>query len=114
MHPKMSPSPLQRAAAVDGWQSTGPQGRPPPESGRRHYALADRARALGCVPGGRLEEEGGRRGAGRQQRPGGGPRVLAVCAGRRGAGVALEASRGARNPRDWHHRMALGALPAPL
>jgi len=93
MSTKMNPSHLQRDASIYGRQSTGHQVRSHPESQRRHYALANQARALGFVRVIVLDEDVGRSGTGRHERPGFGPWLAAVCAGRVGAVFALEASR---------------------
>jgi hypothetical protein len=44
-----NPTPLQRAAYVSIRQSSGPQVRSQQEGQRRQYALAERARPLGCA-----------------------------------------------------------------
>ena len=49
-----------------------------------------------------------------QERPGFGQLLAAVCQGSVGGVVALEASRLARNNRDWHHLIALCALTETL
>jgi DNA invertase Pin-like site-specific DNA recombinase len=61
-----------------------------------------------------IDEAVGRRGTGRHERPGFGQRLAAVCAGRVGAVVALDAARLARTNRDGHHLIDLGALTATL
>src|SRR6185437_11869054 len=53
-------------------------------------------------------------GAGDHQRPGFGRLLAAVCEGRAGAVLALEASRLARNNRDWHHLIDLCVLTDTL
>jgi DNA invertase Pin-like site-specific DNA recombinase len=110
MSTKMNPLHLQRDAYVYGRQSTGHQVRAHPESQRRQSALADHARGLGCAHVSVMDEDVGRSGTGRHERPGFGQLLAAVCAGRVGAVFALEASRLARNNRDWHHRIDLCAL----
>ena len=114
MSDRISPSHLHRAAYVYLRQSTGPQVLPHQESGRRQYALADRARALGFAQVVIIDEDVGRSGSGLQERPGFGPLLTAVCEGHLGAVLALEASRRARNNRDWHHLLDLCALPDTL
>ena len=52
--------------------------------------------------------------AGKQERPGFGRLLSAVCQGDVGAVLALEASRLARNNRDWHHLVDLCALTDTL
>lgn len=110
MSTKRSPAHLQRAAYVSMRQSSGHHGRSHRESPRRQDALAERARTLGCTEVVTLDEEGGRRGTGLQERPGGTHLLAAVCQGRVGAVLALAASRLARHRRDWHHVLDLGAF----
>ena len=114
MSDKISPSHLQRAAYVYVRQSTGHQVRYHQESGRRQYALADRARDLGFVQVVIIDEDSGRSGSGLHERPGFGQLLTAVCEGNLGAVLALEASRLARNNRDWHHLIDLCALTDTL
>jgi DNA invertase Pin-like site-specific DNA recombinase len=56
----------------------------------------------------------GRSGSGLQERPGFGRLLAAVCQNLAGAVLALEASRLARNNRDWHHLVDLCALTGTL
>jgi len=56
-----------------------------------------------------IDEDLGRSGSGLQERPGFGPIIGGWFARSRGAVVALEASRLARNKRDWHHLVDLCA-----
>jgi DNA invertase Pin-like site-specific DNA recombinase len=105
---------LQRDAYVYVRQSTGHQVRAHPESQRRQYALADQARGLGFAHVIVIDEDMGRSGTGRHERPGFGQLLAAVCEGRVGAVFALEASRLARNNRDWHHLIDLCALTETL
>src|SRR5215813_6688615 len=114
MSTKMHPSHLQRDAYVYVRQSTGHQVRAHPESQRRQYALADQARGLGFAHVIMIDEDVGRSGTGRHERPGFGQLLAAVCAGPVGAVFALEASRLARNNRDWHHLIDLCALTETL
>ena len=93
MSTKIHASHLQRDAYVYVRQSTGYQVRAHPESQRRQYALAEQARALGFAQLIVLEEDVGRSGTGRHERPGFGQLLAAVCAGRVGAFFAVEASR---------------------
>ena len=110
MRTKMHAIHLQRDAYVYVRPSTGHQVRAPPESHRRQDALADQARALGFAQVRVIDEDVGRSGPGRHERPGVGPLLAAGCAGRVGAVFALEASRLARNHRAWHHRIDLCAF----
>ena len=114
MSTKIHPSHLQRDAYVYVRQSTGHQVRAHPESQRRQYALADQARGLGFAHVIVIDEDVGRSGTGRHERPGFGQLLAAVCEGRVGAVFALEASRLARNNRDWHHLIDLCALTETL
>lgn len=114
MTTKISASHLERKAYVYIRQSTGHQVRPHQESGRRQYALADRARALGFTQVIIIDEDLGRSGSGLQERPGFGQLLTAVCEGTIGAVLALEVSRLARNNRDWHHLIDLCALTDTL
>ena len=54
-----------------------------------------------------IDDDLGVSGTGRQTRPGFGRLLTAVCEGTVGAVFALEASRLARNNRDWHHLIDL-------
>ena len=105
---------LQRDAYVYVRQSTGHQVRAYSESQRRQYALAEQARQLGFAHVIVIDEDVGRSGTGRHERPGFGQLLAAVCEGRVGAVFALEASRLARNNRDWHHLIDLCALTETL
>jgi len=109
MSTKINAIHLQRDAYVYVRQSTGHQVRAHPESQRRQYALADQARGLGFAHVIVIDEDVGRSGTGRHERPGFGQLLAAVCAGRVGAVLALEASRLARNNRHWHHLIDLWA-----
>ena len=61
-----------------------------------------------------IDEDLGRSGGGTQERPGFGRLLTSVCQGIAGAVFALEASRLARNNRDWHHLVDLCALTETL
>ena len=71
------------------------------ESRRRQYGLADRARQLGWAEPVVIDDDLGRSGGG-VARPGFERLLLAICEGRVGIVLAVEASRLARNGRDWH------------
>jgi DNA invertase Pin-like site-specific DNA recombinase len=85
MSTKIRSSHLQRDAYVYVRQSTGHQVCSHPESHRRQYALADHARGLGFVQVVVIDEDVGRSGTGRQERPGFGQLLAAVYQGRVGA-----------------------------
>lgn len=98
---KITPEHLAREAYVYVRQSTADQLLNNPESRRRQYALVARARALGWENAIVIDDDLGRSGAG-QVRPGFERLLAAICAGTAGAVLAIEASRVARNGRDWH------------
>jgi DNA invertase Pin-like site-specific DNA recombinase len=114
MNEKISPEQLQKAAYVYVRQSSLQQVRDHRESRTRQYALADRAKQLGFVRVLVIDEDQGRSGSGLQDRPGFGQLLAVVCQGLVGAVFALEASRLARNNRDWHHLVDLCALTGTL
>ena len=68
---------------------------------RRQYGLADRARQLGWTAVEIIGDDLGRSGGG-IARPGFERLLATICDGRVGAVLAIEASRLARNGRDWH------------
>jgi len=103
MPAKITPRHLERAAHVYVRQSTITQVHENLESQRRQYGLASRAEALGWTQVEVVDEDLGRSGSGRDRRPGFERLVSAVCLERVGGVFALEASRLARNNRDWHH-----------
>jgi len=98
---KITPEHLTREAYVYVRQSTADQLRNNRESRRRQYALVARARSLGWEHVIVIDDDLGRSGGG-QLRPGFERLLAAICAGTAGAVLAIEASRLARNGRDWH------------
>ena len=110
---KITADHLRRAAYIYVRQSTLDQVQHNHESRRRQYALADRARQLGWQEVIVLDEDLGRSGSG-IARPGFERLIAAVGQGRVGAVVSIEASRLARNGRDWHHLIDLCALAGAL
>ncbi len=98
---KITAEHLAREAFVYVRQSTADQLANNPESRRRQYGLAERARALGWVDITVIDDDLGRSGSG-VSRPGFERLLAAICDGRVGAVLAIEASRLARNGRDWH------------
>ena len=114
MTEKIRPDHLRRTAYVYVRQSSGHQVRHHHESRQRQYALADRSRALGFAETVVIDEDQGKSGSGRQERSGFGHLLTAVCQGQAGAVFALEASRLARNNRDWYHLIDLCALTDTL
>ena len=110
MNEKISVEHLKRAAYVYIRQSSSYQVRFHLEGQKRQYGLAERAHQLGFHEVVVIDEDLGRSGSGVQERPGFGRLLAAVCQGLAGAVLALEASRLARNNRDWHHLVDLCAL----
>jgi DNA invertase Pin-like site-specific DNA recombinase len=98
---KITPEHLSRQAFVYVRQSTQDQLQHNHESRRRQYALADRARKLGWSDVVVVDDDLGRSGGG-IARPGFERLLVAICEGRVGIVLAVEASRLARNGRDWH------------
>src|SRR6516162_3761560 len=98
---KLTPEHLSRDAYVYVRQSTPNQLLNNPESRRRQYALETRARSLGWENVIVIDDDLGRSGGG-AARPGFERLLAAICAGTAGAVFAIEASRLARNGRDWH------------
>jgi excisionase family DNA binding protein len=111
---KLTPAHLALKAYVYVRQSTQQQVRTHHESRQRQYALADRARQLGFVGVVVIDEDLGRSGSGLVDRPGFGQLLSAICQNEAGAVLALEASRLARNNRDWHHLLDLCAMTGTL
>jgi len=95
-------------------QSTLRQVREHTEGKRRQYELVEHARTLGFSSVNVIDDDLGRSGSGAQERPGFQKLVGSVCAGRVGGIFCLEASRLARNGRDWHHLIDLCALVGVL
>ena len=98
---KITPDHLARGAFVYVRQSTAMQVAHNLESQRRQYGLADRARHLGWQDVEVIDDDLGRSGGG-ARRPGFERLLAAICEGRVGAVMSVEASRLARNGRDWH------------
>lgn len=98
---KIMPEHRERQAYVYVRQSTPDQLLHNHESRRRQYALADRARALGWSDVVVVDDDLGRSGGG-VERPGFERLLAAICEARVGIVLAVEASRLARNGRDWH------------
>ena len=72
--------------------------------------MADQARKLGFRDVLVIDEDLGRTGSGFVERPGFQRLVAEVCSGEVGAVFCIEASRLARNGRDWHHLIWLCGL----
>lgn len=98
---KITAEHLARSAFVYIRQSTADQLMHNQESRRRQYGLADRARQFGWAKIEVIDDDLGRSGGG-INRPGFERLLGAICEGHAGAVFAIEASRLARNGRDWH------------
>jgi DNA invertase Pin-like site-specific DNA recombinase len=98
---KITAEHLARSAYVYIRQSTADQLTHNHESRRRQYGLANRARQLGWTKVEVIDDDLGRSGGG-IARPGFERLLAVICEARVGAVLAIEASRLARNGRDWH------------
>jgi DNA invertase Pin-like site-specific DNA recombinase len=107
---KLTADHLKRRAIVYIRQSSPVQVANNLESQRRQYGLADQARQLGFQQVDIIDEDLGRSGSGQVDRPGFARLVAEVCTGAVGAVFCIEASRLARNGRDWHHLIELCGL----
>lgn len=98
---KITSEHLARQAYLYVRQSTLDQMHHHREGQRRQYGLVHRAHALGWEDVVVIDDDLGRSGAG-AHRPGFERLLAALCEGVVGAVFCLEASRLARNGRDWH------------
>jgi DNA invertase Pin-like site-specific DNA recombinase len=114
MSSKITPDHLGRIAVVYVRQSTMAQVIGNLESQRRQYDLAGAAKEAGFMSVMVIDDDLGRSGSGSMQRPGFERLVALVCSGDVGAVYCIEASRLARNGRDWHHLIELCALAGAL
>ena len=114
MSPKIGAEHLARGAVVYIRQSTMTQVLGNLESQKRQYGLVEAAKAVGFASVTVIDEDLGRSGSGLAVRPGFQRLVAEVCAGAVGAVYCIEASRLARNGRDWHHLIDLCALTGAL
>ncbi len=109
-HAKLGASHLARQAVVYVRQSSMAQVQGNLESQRRQYGLTEHARALGFQNVEVIDLDLGRSASGSEVRPGFERLVALVLSGQVGAVLCIEASRLARNGRDWHHLLDLCAL----
>lgn len=114
MSSRITPDHLGRAAVIYVRQSTMAQVTGNLESQRRQYDLAGAAEAAGFASVTVIDDDLGRSGSGTMERPGFERLVALVCSGNVGAVYCIEASRLARNGRDWHHLIELCALAGTL
>jgi DNA invertase Pin-like site-specific DNA recombinase len=101
---------LKRKAVVYVRQSTQTQVQTNLESQRRQYDLVDEARRHGFQNVEVIDDDLGRSASGMTARPGFDRLVAWLCAGEVGAVLCFDASRLARNGRDWHHLLELCGL----
>jgi len=101
---------LKRKAVVYVRQSTQAQVQGNLESQRRQYELVDVARRRGFRKVEVIDDDLGRSASGAVERPGFERLVAWLCAGDVGAVLCFDASRLARNGRDWHHLLELCGL----
>ena len=101
---------LKRKAVVYIRQSTPAQVQINLESQRRQYELVDEARRRGFRDIEVIDDDLGRSASGMVARPGFERLVAWLCAGDVGAVLCFDASRLARNGRDWHHLLELCGL----
>ena len=110
---KITPEHLARQAVVYIRQSTADQVANNLESQRRQYNLPARARQLGWSDVAVIDDDLGRSGGG-VARPGFEKLLAAICAGSVGIVISIEASRLARNGRDWHTLLEFCGLVGTL
>jgi DNA invertase Pin-like site-specific DNA recombinase len=91
-------------------QSTQAQVQTNREGQRRQYELVDVARRRGFRDVEVIDDDLGRSAGGTVVRPGFERLVAWLCAGEVGAVLCFDASRLARNGRDWHHLLELCGL----
>ena len=101
---------LKRKAVVYVRQSTQAQVQTNLESQRRQYELVDVARRRGFSDVEAIDDDLGRSASGMAARPGFDRLVAWLCAGQVGAVLCFDASRLARNGRDWRHLLELCGL----
>jgi DNA invertase Pin-like site-specific DNA recombinase len=110
---KITAEHLARSAIVYVRQSTSYQVANNLESQRRQYGLVERGRQLGWSDVQVIDDDLGRSGGG-IARPGFEKLLAAICEGRIGAVLSIEASRLARNGRDWHTLLEFCGLVGTL
>jgi DNA invertase Pin-like site-specific DNA recombinase len=114
MNDKITQQHRDRDAWIYVRQSTNYQVRNNHQGRQRQYDLRERALELGFREVKVIDDDQGKTGSGMVERPGFAALLAAVCSGQVGAVFALEASRLARNNRDWHHLIDLCTLTDTL
>jgi DNA invertase Pin-like site-specific DNA recombinase len=107
---ELIPAIVLKRKAVYVRQSTQSQIMTNLEGKRRQYDLVDVARQHGFVDVEIIDDDLGRSASGTVARPGFDRLVAWLCAGKVGAVLCFDASRLARNGRDWHHLLELCGL----
>lgn len=110
LNPKINDNHLSRKAVVYVRQSSERQVRQNTESSRLQYALTQRARDLGFNNTVVIDEDLGKSAGYDSQRTGFNNLVSMVGMKEVGIVISLEATRLARNNRDWYHLMDLCSL----
>jgi len=114
MQQKITSEHLSRQAYVYIRQSSMAQVRDHLESQRLQYRLEERAKLLGWPTPVIIDDDLGLSGSGRTARPGFAQLLTAVCANAVGAVFCLEASRLARNNREWYQLIDFCAIVRTL
>jgi DNA invertase Pin-like site-specific DNA recombinase len=114
MENKITKEHLVRKACVYVRQSTLSQVHHNLESKRLQYGLTGRAKSLGWQTVEIIDDDLGCSGSGSVQRKGFERLVASVCLGEVGAVLSLEASRLARNNRDWHQLVDICGMVGTL
>ena len=104
---KITPCHLERTAYIYVRQSTQGQVHGNLESQRRQYGLEQKAREMGWKDTVVVDQDLGRSASGSARRAGFEQMLAEVCKGTVGAVFAVEASRLARNGREWHTLLEL-------
>ena len=107
---ELPPNLVARRAVVYVRQSTSSQVLENLESQRRQYELKELAASYGFRDISVIDDDLGRSASGSMDRPGFRSLVAQICEGAVGGVFCLEASRLARNGRDWHHLLELCGL----
>ncbi len=110
MNSKINDSHLSRKAVIYVRQSSERQVKQHVESGRLQYGLTQRARDLGFKNTVVIDEDLGKSAGYDSQRPGFNNLVSMVSLKEVGIVISFEATRLARNNRDWYHLMDLCSL----
>ena len=107
---KIQKTHLGRSAYIYVRQSSPGQVLQNVESGRRQYALTDRAKQLGWDRLRVVDDDQGRSASGYVQRHGFESMLDDVCQGKVGAVFVIEGARLARNGQEWHRLLEFCAV----